>query len=99
MNLIEFFNSDELELPRSWETFAGSFDEYLDQAFANYLALYQQITPQCYLSDRIVHEFGLARSISNALCKCIKAYLLGHPPHAYQPLAEALRIAHGPRNQ
>ena len=93
MNLVSFFDSDELELPRSWETYPGSFGEYVDQVLTGYKGLFRQIEPRDYLSNRVAREYGLAASISDALLRSIMEYFLGHPPTAYKHLAQALSMA------
>ncbi len=95
MNIIEFFESDELELPRSWETYPGSFDEYISQIYADYLKVFRQITPfpYGYLSARIAQEYTSAFTLCDAIQRSIREYFLGHPPRAYKPLADALGIA------
>lgn len=93
MNLIDLFNSDELELPGSWQSYSGTFDQYIDVRFAAYLDAFRQLSSSDYLSDTICREYGTAVQICDSLKRCVKAYLDGHPPRAYTELANALTIA------
>ena len=90
MDLIDFFNSDVLELPGSWDTYPGSFEQFIDEIFTNYQTNLNAITGTDYLTDRVRNESAVARSLCIELRKCIEEYLLGHPPKAYGTLKRVL---------
>ncbi len=90
MDLIEFFNSDELELPGSWDTYPGSFDQFIAEIFKNYQKNLRAIVATDYLSRRVLHEAAVANSLCTELLSCLDEYLIGHPPRAYAKLAQVL---------
>lgn len=91
MTLTEFFNSDELELPTSWDTYPGSFERFVAEIFANYQTQLSAINSTDYLSDRVRQESTVAATLCVELQKCLSEYLLGHPPKAYGVLSQVLR--------
>lgn len=90
MDLIDFFDSPELELPGSWDTYPGSFDQYIAEIFDNYEKSLSAITGTDYLTNRVRNESSVAASLCADLRKCIEEYLLGHPPKAYETLKQVL---------
>ncbi len=91
MDLIEFFNSDELELPGSWDTYSGSFEQFIAEIFAKYQTKLNELTGTDYLTDRILRESDTADQLCTELTSCFQEYLLGHPPKAYGTLTQVLR--------
>lgn len=90
MNLVKFFDSDELELPGSWDTYPGSFEQFIAEIFTNYQKNLHAIVGTGYLSNRVRLESAVAISLCVELKKCLDEYLLGHPPKAYTTLARKL---------
>ena len=90
MNLIEFFDSDELELPGAWDIYPGSFEQFIAEIFTNYQNNLRAIAGTDYLSNRVRQESTVATSLCVELRKCFEEYLLGHPPKAYATLAQVL---------
>lgn len=87
MDLIDFFNSAELELPGTWDTYPGSFEQFIDELFNNYQTNLTALTGTDYLTDRVLTEsFTVAPSLCDGLKTCFLEYLLGHPPNAYETL-------------
>jgi hypothetical protein len=91
VDLIEFFDSDQLELPGYWDTYPGSFEQFLAEVFHNYQTTLAAITPSDYLSDRILREANVANDLCTEVTRCLGEYLLGHPPRAYDVLSKVLR--------
>jgi hypothetical protein len=91
MDLIEFFNSDQLELPGSWDSYPGSFEQFIAEVFHNYQTTLRSVTRSDYLSDRILREANVATVLCDGVTKCLDEYLLGHPPRAYTVLARVLK--------
>lgn len=89
-DLISFFNSSELELPGSWDTYLGSFEQFIGEMFSNYQTKLNAIAAVDYLSNRVRTESTVAATLCVALEKCLSEYLLGHPPKAYGVLSRAL---------
>src|SRR5579863_2452566 len=92
MDLIEFLNSDKLELPRSWENYSGSFDQFLAHTVDNFLDTFAQISSSDLLSTWVRYEFVNATALCDAIKNSIDQYFLGHPSHAYKILADALKV-------
>ena len=92
MNLIEFFNSDQLELTHPWDNYTGSFDQCIADIFDAYLQTLRQVVASDYLSARVLNEYGTADALCTALKQCIQEYHLGHPSRAYQRLADAIHV-------
>jgi hypothetical protein len=91
MNLIDFFNSAELELPGSWDTYPGSFEQFIAEIFAKYQTNLSALSGTDYLTERVCNESAVATSLCVGLNTCFEEYLLGHPPKAYGTLAQLLR--------
>jgi len=89
--LTEFFNSDDLELPGSWDTYPGSFEQFIKGIFAKYLTELTAITPVDYISNRVLSESATAKCLCVEIEKCLAEFLLGHPPKAYNVLAQVLQ--------
>jgi hypothetical protein len=92
MDLIDFFNSDELELPGSWDTYHGSFEQFIAEIFANYQTNLTALTGTDFLTNRVRQESAVATSLCGELKTCFEEYLLGHPPKAYGALSQVLRV-------
>jgi hypothetical protein len=91
MDLIDFFNSAELELPGSWDAYPGSFEQFIAEMFANYQNNLAAITGTDYLTTRVRTESAVAVSLCSELKACFEEYLLGHPPKAFGTLTQVLR--------
>jgi hypothetical protein len=92
MDLVDFFNSPELELPGAWEMYPGSFEEFIAERFTNYQNKLSAITGTDYLTNRVRRESSTATTLCNELIKVFHQYLLGHPPKAYEALKNVLQI-------
>lgn len=90
MDVIAFFNSDELELPKNRDS--NSFDIYLDGILNNYLSILLQIDSTDYISSELKSNYDTA----NNLCDLVKEVLMlqfnGYPTKAFDKLKEAIKL-------
>jgi hypothetical protein len=90
MDLTDFFNSAELELPGSWDIYPGSFEQFITAILDNYQTKLTTLTGTDYLTNRVRQESAVATSLCVGLKTCFEEYLLGHPPKAYTTLTQIL---------
>jgi hypothetical protein len=90
VDLIEFLDSLELELPGSWDTHAGSFEQLLETRFLVFLKRLRSVDGPDYLTRRVRGESDVASSLCEGLVTCLSEYLRGQPPKAFTVLTKTL---------
>jgi len=90
MDLIDFFNSPELELPGSWDTYSGSFEQYIAEVFRKYQINLNSIVAKDYLSRRVLQQAGVANLLCSQLQFSIQHSLNGNVTQGYAALSAAL---------
>ena len=95
MNIKNFFNSDELELPRSWGNYPGSFIDFLEGIFNNYKKNCELLEPVKEIDDkgivqRVQAGVGFSNRLIESICGSLKEYFNGNPSQAYEIFKESL---------
>lgn len=93
MNLIEFFNSDCLELPKTYGT--SDFETALELMFAEYLAALTELSGPDPVTDDIKRSVPVIEGLCTAIREAVGCYLDGFPHLAFDKLARGLeKIEH-----
>jgi hypothetical protein len=94
MELIDLFNSDELELPKTYGP--GDFEGFLDKCFAEYLAALRGLEGSDPVTARLKESVGAAEGFCHAIRQSIARYLDGYPSEAFDTLANGLAAIEHP---
>jgi hypothetical protein len=93
MKLKDFFNSEVISLPRGgFDDAKGTFDQFLENLFDNYLDLLQSINAQEFsgVKATVANLEHSARTLAASVVSAARASLDGHGHLAYQTISETL---------
>lgn len=90
MDAITFFNSDELELPKTRDL--NSFDVYLSKIFDDYLSTLAQVDNTDYLSSQLKSNYNIAQKLCELVKEVIRLQFNGSPAKAFDKLKEAIEL-------
>ncbi|MFH0991816.1 MAG: hypothetical protein V1799_17550 [bacterium] len=90
MNAIDFFNSGELELPKSRDTNAIAFDQYLQGIFNNYLATLRKVDSPDYVSVQLKANVHTAATLCKDIQEVLQLQFSGFPSKAFEKLKSTL---------
>lgn len=91
MDIIDFFDSDTLELPKSRTQ--GSFENYLGNQFAAYLAVIDSLSGRDQITLGLKRHRGRIEQFCDGISESVKTYLDGFPHRAYDALKSAISLA------
>jgi phosphomannomutase len=94
MDLVYFFNHDDMQLPLKYHE--PGFLRFLTTAFASYKNLVEQISSQDQLSQQIIAAKNTIANLCDGILESIKRYLEGHTIESYKKLEETLEVVKTP---
>ena len=94
MDLIGFFDSDELELPKTYN--AGDFEGYIDSCFTAYLASLRGLQGGDPVVANLKTSIGVAEDLCQVIRQSISRYLDGYPSEAFNTLANGVAAIEHP---
>jgi hypothetical protein len=84
MDAIDFFNSDELELPRARNT--DDFEAFLDTMYQGYLGRFAQLQTADYVTQQIAGNLATVTTLCNRVRDAVRHYLRGLPHLAFNEI-------------
>lgn len=90
MNVIDFFNSDELKLPKTRNL--ADFETYLASILHDYSSIVGGLTDNDYISVEIKKAGPVISALCDSLIESVGRYFNGFPHGAYQRLAAGINV-------
>ncbi len=91
MTAIEFLDSSELKLPKCWNNFGGSFDEYVNKILDEYLDKIKQTNSNDPVIKSLQGNYLTISSLCENVKKIIQIYFKGYPVEAFQILRDTIK--------
>jgi hypothetical protein len=92
MDAIDFFNSNEVELPRSCDT--GDFEAFLEQIFRTYVDRIALLATPDYVTQQIMANRPIIRHLCTQVLSAVRNYQRGCPDLAFSNIRAAIRRIH-----
>lgn len=94
MDIIDFFNSDELEIPKTYDT--SDFECFLNEQFSVYLNCLRSVAGSDPTSRELAKSVPVAETLCEAILQSLGFYLEGYPHTAFAALSTGLEAIEHP---
>lgn len=90
MNAVDLFVSDELELPKSWDSGSASFDAHLSDVFGSFLSTFKNVDASDFVSKQVRSSYPIAEKLCKRIKEVIEFQFQGSPSKAFEELKTAI---------